>query len=50
MFKLVQKHINSEDLTLTNREFVKLASKGEIKYPENWKPVLVIFNIIKINL
>jgi hypothetical protein len=50
MFKLVHSHKYAKHLTFADTTFKRLLAQGEIRYPENWKTVLVIFNIIKINL
>jgi len=50
MFKLIHSHTNSEDLTFSNKEFKKYLASGDIRYPDNWETILVIFGLIKIKL
>lgn len=50
MFKLIYSHINSKDLTFTNKEFKIHSANGDILNPHNWQAVLIIFGLIKIKL
>lgn len=50
MLKLIHSHKNSVDLTFTDKTFKKLMAQGEIRYPDNWETILIVFGFIKIKL
>lgn len=50
MFKLIHSHKNSKDLTFTDKTFKTFLSQGEIRYPDNWETILIVFGCIKIKL
>lgn len=50
MFKIIHYHANSKNLTFSNKEFKKHLENGDIRNPEGWDTVLVIFGLIKFKL
>ena len=50
MLKIIHSHINSKNLTFTNKEFKQHLANGDIRNPQGWETLLVVFNLIKIKL
>lgn len=50
MFKVIYSHRFSKDLTFTKETYNNFLASGDIRYPENWDTLLIIFGLIKIKL